>query len=428
MGWYVSLIQHGDILTHDIAVNTLSSDDTNIRVVGGTFVLKGVASQEEHDALTKALRIAVYVYLSLLLEQHFLSDSNVSLKFSKPRLIAPPPSVRLASFPTLPPSPVLQQRKTQNGLWPSGIVSFFSRKTEGLAHRLSSPLFPRAASLDTHRTPSASGTGMLSPRSSEDNALGRLRRLSFLHDQRSGSPQMTKMETPAVPEKSFTTILQQLEKNKYLLSSSPGISLPPPAILVTLAAREKLDPSRKLRGDEKTGLKTIRGWDGRKSQGRGLIGALGFVRQQELSVLHSRHVPALLPLPPIQTTTDSSSIPNELPYRTPLPELIYTSCDKPRWITYKFYSRDPSMDKTLGDAIVDLCAGADINCDKPSCTFKRGEHEIRFIHGGTQISLRVEFREITEDLSGSQNGVVELWESCKVCAKESRRRTMSDGA
>lgn len=422
-------IYHDESLAHCILVNTLSSDDTNIRVVGGTFLLKGAASQEEHDALTKALRIAIYVHLSLLLEQHFLSDSNVSLKFSKPRLIKPASPIRPAPFPTQPPSPILQQPQPRNGFLSSGIMSFFSRKTEGLVHRLNSPLFPRAASLDIQRTPPTSGMGMLSSRPSEDNALGRLRRLSFLHDQRAGSlSQMTKPETPTVPDKPFATVLKQLEKNKSLLSSSPGIYIPPPAILVTLAAREKLDPSRKLRGDEKTGLKTIRGWEGRKSQGRGLIGTLGFVRQQEFSVLHSRHVPSLLPLPPVQTTPDSSSIPNELPYRTPLPETIYTPCDKPRWITYKYYSRDPSLDKTLGDAIVDLCASADSNCDKPGCTFKRGEHEIRFTHGGMRITLRVEPREITGETSGSQNDSIELWESCKVCAKESRRRMMSDGA
>lgn len=178
-----------------------------MRVVGGTFLLKGMASQEEHDALTKALRIAIYVHLSLLLEQHFLSDSNVSLKFSKPRLITPASPVRPAPFPTQPPSPVLQQPKPRNGFLPSGIMSFFSKRTESLSQRLNSPMFPRTtSSLDIQRSSSTSSTGMLASRPSEDNALGRLRRISFLHDQRVGPSSQTKTETPTVPDKPFSTL------------------------------------------------------------------------------------------------------------------------------------------------------------------------------------------------------------------------------
>lgn len=195
-------------------------------------------------------------------------------------------------------------------------------------------------------------------------------------------------------------------------------------LLVALADKEEADPTRRLRADEKTGLKSILGWDGRRSQGKGMTGTLGFVRQQEFSVLHSRHVPSILstipPAEPFLQPTRSMTISNPSPP-------IYTTCDKARWITYQYYSRDSASDKTLGDAVVDLCSAADSPCDKSECQFKRGQHELRFIHGGLRIVLKVEPRKIEEGASAAQSDVIEMWESCKNCGATSKRNPMSDG-
>jgi hypothetical protein len=52
---------------------------------------------------------------------------------------------------------------------------------------------------------------------------------------------------------------------------------------------------RRLRGDERVGLGSVLGWDAaeaREARGRAIVGARGFARMQELSVLVSRHVPS----------------------------------------------------------------------------------------------------------------------------------------
>jgi 1-phosphatidylinositol-3-phosphate 5-kinase len=296
-----------------------------------------------------------------------------------------------------------------------------SKKTESFLQRTAgiAPSLGRTGSLDLTR----SNTGALLPRSSEDGAIGRLRRLSFVHDSRSPLTTPLQKEINATADAPFGSILQRLEQSKDILSSSPDISLAPPSLIVTLAAKEAKDPSRCLLADEQAGLKSILGWEGKEVQGTGMTGTVGFVRQQEFSVLHSRHVPSTQPLPlaldpSLISSLDSYSPPN---YQPP----IFTSCEKARWITYTYYSRDSRSDKPLGDAIVDLCSAADKPCDKLGCLFKRGEHELRFIHGGLQIVVKVEPRDITD--ATSQSDIIEMWETCRICAARSRLNHMNDG-
>ena len=54
-----------------------------IQVVGGTFYLKGFRSEEGYTSLAKVLRLSLFVYLSNILEQCLLVDSNVPLCFPK---------------------------------------------------------------------------------------------------------------------------------------------------------------------------------------------------------------------------------------------------------------------------------------------------------------------------------------------------------
>src|ERR1700691_3854113 len=150
------------------AVSLFPMEDDSMRVIGGSFVFKGVTSPTEHNALSKVLRIAIYVHLSLILEQSFLSLPTVALKISKPRVppSTPPYPTRPTVDPT-PPSPDVK-RKSRNSLLPSNIRSFFSKKAESILQRTTglAPSLGRAGSLDLR--PSRSRP--LSPRSSEDNA------------------------------------------------------------------------------------------------------------------------------------------------------------------------------------------------------------------------------------------------------------------
>ena len=395
-----------------ITVNMFPYDDDSMRIIGGSFVFNGVTSLTEHQALSKVLRIAIYVQLSLILEQNVLSDSNVALNLSKTRISLP----RFLTLPAIEPEPPSSdiKKKSRSSLLPASLKSFISKKTESIFRRTSGMSLGRTGSLDLR----PSGIGPLTPRSSEDNALGRLRKLSFLHDSRSPPPQT---EINAATDAPFASILKRLEQNRNILSSSPGISLAPPSLIVNLATEETRDPSRSLLANEKAGLNSILGWEGRESQGRGMIGMLGFLRHQEFSVLHSRHVPAH---PPASSDTSSSSSLDSPAVQNPTVP-ISTPCEKARWITYTYYSRDSGSDKTLGDAIVDLCSSADNHCNRPGCHFKRGEHELRLIHSGLRITIKVGHREIHEGTS--QNDIVEMWQTCKTCGAKSRQKPMSDG-
>ncbi|KAF7986678.1 hypothetical protein HWV62_20180 [Athelia sp. TMB] len=408
---------------HEWDVKAYPLEDGTLSIVGGTFLFKGVNSLNEQNALEKTLRISIYVYLSLLLEQHLLADSNVIVKLSTLRVIptlpdAPPPA--RPAYNSAPPSEMKQKHRAS--LLPTSVVSFLSKKTENFFNRHSgqAPSLGRHVSLDVKHGPSA-----LFPRSStrasQEQSLGRLRRLSFLPESRPAPPAQPLPESPKRSDRPFRTTLGKLQQSRSLLSSSPGVFLEPPMLLVALANKEEAEPTRRLRADERMGLKSILGWEGRRTLGAGMIGAIGFVRQQEFTVLHSRHVPSIVPAPPPAGPPDASMItPN-----TPAP--IYTVCDKARWITYQFYSRDSASDKTLGDAIVDLCSRADSPCDKVECQFKRGEHELRFIHDTLRIALSTHPNEITDGASPSQTDVVEMWQSCKICHTASKRITMSDG-
>ncbi|KAJ7363058.1 hypothetical protein DFH08DRAFT_329618 [Mycena albidolilacea] len=80
------------LLIYILTCVSLTGD--GIKLIGGTFTLRNLSSPlaQTHTALARALRLATYTHLSLLLEQHFLRDSGVSLRFAprpKPRLISP---------------------------------------------------------------------------------------------------------------------------------------------------------------------------------------------------------------------------------------------------------------------------------------------------------------------------------------------------
>jgi 1-phosphatidylinositol-3-phosphate 5-kinase len=356
------------------------------------------------------------MFLSLLLEQHFLANSNVQLKFPKPK------QAKILSA-ELPPKPSNGKPRpstpTRHAFSPTGIFSFFSKKTGNFLHRthtISPILGGRGGSLDLTVNPSPT-------RSSEDGGgFSRLRRFSFISE----SPSTTKPKDD--PDPTFSYAVARIEKCKGLLSTSIGVTFAPPPLIVALAEKEKNNPSRRLKGDEKAGLTSILGWDGKEAKAKGMVGTAGFVRQQEFSVLYSQHVASTLLHPPISIPLPLSSPdapPSSFLPSSPDPSLpILLPCGRPRWITFRYYSRDRGADRMLGEMIAELCDGVDKLCETPKCPFKRLDHQIRFIHGGVRIVVDVDPDNNVE--KGSREGI-DIWESCKICKLKTEKNQMSDG-
>ena len=336
--------------------------------------------------LSKVLRLSIYVHLSLLLEQHLLSDSRVPIEF--------PRSVPTHS-PSSPvkPQPTETKPRPRNSIFPSSLVNGFLKRSFSTRSKTTNP---GGAISETPVEPA--------PRKSFD---GRHHHFSFIGEKRLssiGKPSQTLKRKP------FEATLRRVEDSVSFLSTSTGVRLRPPKILVDLADREKTTQSRLLMADERIALSSLLGWDGKDAEGRGMSGMLGFVRYQSLSVLESQHIPPL-PLEGSSAITISSST---------LPITGLSNCGKPYSTTYYYYS---SGDKLLGDMINDLARNVNLPCEQPGCLFTRGQHERRIIHGGTRIVIRTN-GDVVED---SADNLIQMWQSCAVCEAKTSRTNMHDG-
>lgn len=386
------------------------TEQAGIKVVGGTFTFKSVTSPRLYASLCKTLRIAVYTHLSIVLEQHVISDSNVEILFPEPHLISPPPP---------PPSrPQIQRASSSHNrlhsLIPSGLFSIFSKKTFPGSHS------PRGSSLDLplHNHP--------------DPPLSRLRRFSFMSSE--SSPR------PPPPDLPFRTTLDRIESSLDMYSTCPTIKLAPPPLLITLVQKEQVDPKRRLNGDERAGLASVNGWSGKDDKGRSMAGIVGFLRHQQVSFLYSQHVPAPAPVappPPTHTHSDpvaitagsaavsssivaSSSSTSSLPDEKGTKPSSFTQCDTPRVLSYQFFD---DRDARLGEFVTETVALAKELCEVPGCKYKRGEHQRRYIHNATQITFDVD----TDKESVKDDGWILMWQSCSICGEKTERKRMSDG-
>jgi len=394
-------------------------DECCIQIVGGTFRLTGAISSAQHASLCKVIRLSIYVYLSLVLEQQLLANSHVHLNF--PSLAVSRPTVPLSHMHPgdRPATPDGEKRRAKrDNTVAGGLWSFFTRKTETLLNRATSvgPSLVRSGSLEL---PLSRTQPVSAPRSSADGAHQRQRRYSFASTNSSRSPRDSDDVSRQRP---FLTALRQVESLKDILSTTPGLALPLPSVLVDLAQREKEDPSRRLTGDEKAALSSMLGWEGKAAMGKGMAGLPGFIRHQGLSVLYSAHVPmplVSLQLPtPSGSTSSSSSIPA---YGR------FTSCGTRRkWVTCRYYQRDGEADETLGEMIARTCSTAEERCDKPDCHFKHADHDMRWIHGGVRIVATVGLHSAPDDKCADGNAIM-MCESCAICGKQSRSERMFDG-
>ncbi|KAF8742340.1 hypothetical protein AX14_005203 [Amanita brunnescens Koide BX004] len=383
------------------------SERTQLHVVGGSFVIIGATSASQHRSLIPVLRAAIHMHLALILEQHLLSDSDVHLKFRRPK--------RETQYPSEPrpkaSDAVLKTAQRGSGIR-STFLNLFSKRTFG--HRSSTVSsiadHPNVVELSRNRTvqfPRKAGDE--SPRSSLDSIGQRIRRFSLRGDAHAPAKPRKPAEYPNMP---FSTAVLRIENSKDLLSTSFDVSFRPPEVLLSLAEYEKQDSARRARGRERCALTTLLGWDSKDNTGKGMSGLLGFTRHQCLSVLVSRH---------IRHHTHAQNTPaGEEPREKPKPSRF--SCGRPRWKTFWYYDQ---RDLSLGEVIEDFSSVFSMACDQAGCSSKCGEHQLKFTHGKTCVE--VGFSEREEGESESQAGGILMWNSCAVCGAKSDSKKMGDG-
>jgi 1-phosphatidylinositol-3-phosphate 5-kinase len=394
----------------------------DIQLVGGTFSLSKVQSADEHASLVRVLRMSTYTLLSLLLEQHFLSSSSVELRYPKvppPPISIPPPTITL-SHRSSNPEVQVEVRQRKRDLFRQGIWSLFHKRLQRSATvNLSES---RGGSLDLPvpelEVPKAPRTSL---EASFTSPL-RQRRFSIFGSETRAPPPSPAAPTEPSPDRAFQSALHHIEEGKGMLSASPGLIIHPPQLLVRLSESEKEHPGRRLTGEERTGLTSILGWEGKKAAGRGnLISTAAFLRQQQLSLLYSEHVYDSDKMS--QTSADGTlnkSVEGESKRHT------YVHCGIPvRWLTYEYYASG-NHDRSLGDMITSICVRADESCPQVGCKSPRRLHEQRWIHGGIRVVAQTEARDpsASPDLHSED---IEMWQSCKICRKSTPQCKMSDG-
>ncbi|KAI0299986.1 hypothetical protein B0F90DRAFT_1810525 [Multifurca ochricompacta] len=389
----------------------------DIELVGGTFSLSKGRTPDEHASLVRILRVSIYVLFSLLLEQHFLSSSSIRLHYPMPPL---PPI--LPPSPTVPivhrnssPDVHIEVRQRRRDLLRQGIWSLIHKHL----HRSVTVNTPetRGVSLDlTLREPE-----VFKPRSSLDvtpPSQPRQRRFSLFGESR--APQSSPVEPQSSPDRPFQTALRLVEEGRALLSASTGLVISPPRLLTRLSELEKANPTRRLTGEERTGLTSILGWEGKKAAARGsMTGMIGFLRQQQISLLYSEHVHN----PDRKSQGSADETLTKLVEADPK---SHVHCGvRVRWITYTYYAGG-DCDQSLGDLITSMCVQAEEPCSQPGCKGLRWQHERRWIHNGVRMAAKME----AQGPSASPNihsEEIEIWQSCKTCGESTAQCKMTDG-
>lgn len=387
-----------------------------IELIGGTFRLNRVRSVDEHASLVRVLRVSVYVVLSLLLEQSFLTNSSIELHYPKPSptsISFPQPASMVHRNSSPEAQTEVKQRKRdlfRQTIWSllhkrlprSMTVGSSEPRDTSLDLSLREPDSPARTSLDTPQSPTQP----------------RPRRFSIFGESRAPPPP----PDPSQPlhDKPYQTALQRVEEGRALLSTSPGLVTPPPQLLVRLAESEKANPTRRLTGDERTGLTSILGWEGKKAALRGgMTGTAGFLRQQQLSFLYSEH--AYDPDRASQLSADSSQM-NFV--EAQLKPLTYSGVHV-RWVTYMYYGGDDG-DQCLGDMITSSCSRAEEPCPQRGCKSPQHRHERRWKHGSVCVTAKME-PQVPLASPDTKSQEIEMWQSCKICQESTTRCNMSDG-
>ncbi|KAF9011094.1 hypothetical protein BDQ17DRAFT_1298485 [Cyathus striatus] len=445
----------------------LDDGANSLRLVGGTFEYQGLASPTQRTILTRILRASIFTHLSLVLEQCFLQDFGVQLRFQRPKLSLPSSSDPHRRWDEREGHGNQESNDEGKGSpkksFPSGILGFFARRGfGGSANAFNRSKTIAVAEAALARPPQDDEN---SPRSSADStsgagsAVARLRKLSFISPERryssrlqSSSPAPAPSPEPSQnPNQPFTTLLASLNPVLSLLSSSPGVIFPLPNIVVELSKKEQEKPGRRLGGDERAGLGGLAGWgtgkvegesgkEGKEGRwGRSVRGLEGFIRMQEMEVVLWKVVPcgdtkedklstSLLESAISDTsTTTLTARPIATSHPSSPPSL--KTCARPTYHTFRFYNFTSPFsgdgDIPMGVLINHLAKSQHEQCDMPGCTWDRGQHEIRLGHAGVWVGVRVAEG---DGYWEGEEGDVMAYSSCALCGKESGKRKIKDGS
>ncbi|KAM6499935.1 hypothetical protein JOM56_005443 [Amanita muscaria] len=418
------------------------SSKSQLRVVGGTFVLLGATSPQQHHSLITVLRTSIYFHLALVLDQHLYHDFGIKLTKPRPKLEdadspiskqSSPGEDRLAlDYPSSPSTSGIR----------SSLFNFFSKRAaSAFSHRSSTISIPRKSADGSHNSPIDDFSAGATSRSSLDSIGRRIRRFSLRGGDAGKRGVRTKKALPEIdrdaeedPNKPYSSALRKIEKSRDILSTSFDVVVPLPDVLVRLA---------KLEQEGKDGRTTLLGWEepgsesGKEAWGRGMSGLTGFTRHQELSVLVSRSVDSK---PDAKSTATKDSTKDSTKETKTSAIRTHNPCGRPRWTTFWYYSESSPLslpkrdhDPTLGEVIQNLSAAFSLDCDEPRCHYKCGEHQLKFVHDGVRVDVHLSSAEgegIEEGKGKEKTGnaiPLRMWEACTVCDKKSVVREMSDG-
>jgi 1-phosphatidylinositol-3-phosphate 5-kinase len=396
-----------------------------MELIGGTFSLNKVRSADEHASLVRVLRVSIYVLLSLLLEQRFLSCSSIQLHYPKP---SPPPITTPSPTSTIShrnsSSEVqIEVKQRKRDLLRQGIWSLIHKRlSRSMTVNTGAPE-TRSLSLDlTHHEPDVSRSSRSSLDASSVPAP-RQRRFSIFGESRAPLPPPAAPAEPS-PDRPFQTVLRHIEEGKSLLSASSGLIIPPPPLFVRLAELEKVNPARRTTGEERTGLTSILGWEGKKAATRGnMTGTAGFLLQQQISLLYSEHV-----VHSSHRTSQAASADGTLsrPAETESKPQAHGCCgSRLRWVTYVFYAGG-DHDRSLGDVITSMSMRANEPCIRSTCRALQWQHERRWIHAGICVAAKMEAQNPSA-APDAHSEEIEMWQSCKICGESTTGCKMSDG-
>lgn len=361
----------------------------------------------------------MYAHLALILELSFLRDSHVSLFYPPPKsraLLSRPTSPTPSSPPTTVPLSLPDTASKPPGGNLSkhprlSIWSLLTRKTEELINNMASPTTPRPIkAIEPVDLPSQTVTV-----SSDDTSIP-------------AKPSDTTHPSTKAPT-TYRTALSQVTHD--ILSTSPRVSFPPPALVARLAERErdaeKLPLASIAAGSipataekakpmthEKVGLTSVVGWSGAESLGH-LGGTNGFLRHQVFTALYSETVSIVQPTPSASSLSSKTAATDQ--ESTSASTILY--CTKPSWRSYHYFSRD--ADICLGDLIRQISNGAAENCGNFFCGQRRADHDLHWIHSQFDI-----IAQRSEDSGSEAEEDVAAWIECTACETETERKTVTD--
>lgn len=350
----------GHILT---GLELPSNED--VQIIGGNFRLQGLTSVSEHQRLVEVLSIGTYTIISMILELIVLRDSGVRLVFPPEPSLDNPVEISQPS-----PSPSSRGRtkarasRAKEGLW-----SYIAKQSE--------------------------------------NIFGRVRTLS--HDgfvtlplpRQSGDSSSISSEPRLLP---FTALLQDIKNVESVLSTTPGVHFPPPALLNELVEKETRTGRSDLTASQNTGLRSLLGW----SVDHQLTGPNAFLRHQCITTLYSEYVKTQP-----EASTDESDTGQATDKLVP--------CQQRHWRTYQYYSRDKEGDAPLGEVVNKMIRHANETCQRPQCLQPLHRHQRRWVTGPARIVAKLY-------LNAEPIDEMQMWISCHECRKTGSKIPMSDGA